>query len=149
MSAQLTEMVSGQQQAIDGLAADLKRTTDELGQAVQTINRTFQTVESAISGEKLVNIVNSAEHASLRIDSLSTELLRTSRTMQAAAITADTLMQSVGDITRSLSRGEGTLGLMLRDTTLYWRIVETNAELQSLLRDLRLNPRRYINVRIF
>jgi hypothetical protein len=37
----------------------------------------------------------------------------------------------------------------LQDTTLYWRIVETNAELQALLRDLRLNPRRYINVRIF
>jgi phospholipid/cholesterol/gamma-HCH transport system substrate-binding protein len=69
--------------------------------------------------------------------------------MQRAAMTADTLMRSVGTITNALSRGEGTFGLMLRDTTLYWRIVETSAELQALLRDLRLNPRRYINVRIF
>jgi phospholipid/cholesterol/gamma-HCH transport system substrate-binding protein len=148
-SAQLTQMVSRQQQAIDELSSDLQETTAALGEAVQTINRTFQQVESAIAGDKLVNIVAAAEHASVRIDSLSTELLATSRTMQRAAMTADTLMRSVGTITNALSRGEGTFGLMLRDTTLYWRIVETSAELQALLRDLRLNPRRYINVRIF
>jgi phospholipid/cholesterol/gamma-HCH transport system substrate-binding protein len=148
-SAQLTQMVSRQQQAIDELSTDLQETTQALGEAVATINRTFQQVESAIAGDKLVNIVAAAEHASVRIDSLSSELLSTSRTMQRAAMTADTLMRSVGTIANSMSRGEGTLGLMLRDTTLYWRIVETNAELQALLRDLRLNPRRYINVRIF
>jgi phospholipid/cholesterol/gamma-HCH transport system substrate-binding protein len=149
VSAQLTQLVSRQQQAIDGVAGDLEETAQALGEAVATINRTFQQVEVAISGDKLVNIVTAAEDASLRIDSLSTELLQTSRTMRAAAITADTLMRSVGSITSSLARGEGSLGLMLRDTTLYWRLVETNAELQALLRDLRLNPRRYINVRIF
>lgn len=149
VSAQLTSMVSRQQEAIDGLSSDLQETTEALGDAVQTINRTFQQVETAIAGDKLVNIVAAAEHASLRIDSLSTELLNTSRTMQRAAMTADTLMQSVGTIANAMSRGEGTLGLMLRDTTLYWRLVETNAELQALLRDVRLNPRRYINVRIF
>jgi phospholipid/cholesterol/gamma-HCH transport system substrate-binding protein len=149
VSAQLTSMVSRQQQAIDGLASDLQETSESLGEAVATINRAFLQVETAISGDKLVNIVTAAEHASVRIDSLSSELLQTSRTMQTAAMTADTLMRSVGTIANSLSRGEGTLGLMLRDTTLYWRIVETNAELQALLRDLRLNPRRYINVRIF
>lgn len=149
VSAQLTQLVSRQQQAIDGVAGDLEQTAQALGEAVETINRTFQQVETAISGDKLVNIVAAAEDASLRIDSLSSELLLTSRTMRAAAVTADTLMRSVGSITSSLARGEGSLGLMLRDTTLYWRLVETNAELQALLRDMRLNPRRYINVRIF
>jgi len=149
VSAQLTQLVSRQQRAIDGVADDLQETTEALGEAVATINRTFTQVETAIAGDKLVNIVASAEEASVRIDSLSSELLRTSRTMGAAAVTADTLMRSIGEIAGAISRGEGTFGLMMRDTTLYWRIVETNAELQALLRDLRLNPRRYINVRIF
>ena len=148
-SGQLNDMVAGQQQAIDGMAADLQRTAESLGQAVGTINRTFAQVESAISGEKLVNIVSAAERASLRIDSLSHELLNTSRALNATATTADTVLRSVGTVASSLARGEGTLGLMLRDTTLYWRIVESNVELQALLKDLRENPRRYINVRVF
>jgi hypothetical protein len=37
----------------------------------------------------------------------------------------------------------------MQDTALFWRIVETNAELQALLRDIRANPGRYINVRVF
>lgn len=149
VSAQLTRLVSRQQQTMDGVAVDLQQTAEALGEAVGTINRTFAQVERAITGDRLVNIVASAERASQQIDSLSTELLRTSRTLRTTATTADTLMKAMGDIAGAMSRGEGTLGLMLRDTTLYWRIVESNAELQALLRDLRTNPRRYINVRIF
>jgi len=149
VSAQLTQLVSRQQAAIDGVASDLKQTAEALGEAVETINRTFLQVETAISDDKLVNIVASAENAAQQIDSLSSELLTTSRTMRAAAVTADTLMRSIGSITSAVARGEGSFGLMLRDTSLYWKIVETNIELQALLRDLRLNPRRYINVRVF
>jgi phospholipid/cholesterol/gamma-HCH transport system substrate-binding protein len=58
-------------------------------------------------------------------------------------------MRSVGEVANALARGQGTLGLMLRDTSLYWRIVESNVELQALLKDLRQNPRRYINLRVF
>lgn len=149
VSEQLTGLVSRQQAAIDDVAADLQRTADALGEAVGTINRTFSQVERAITGDRLVNIVASAERASQQIDSLSTELLLTSRTLRSTAVTADTMMRSVSDVTGALTRGEGTLGLMLRDTALYWKIVETNAELQALLKDVRTNPRRYINVRIF
>jgi phospholipid/cholesterol/gamma-HCH transport system substrate-binding protein len=149
VSAQLTQLVSRQQRAIDGVSGDLQQTAEALGEAVGTINRTFSQVERAISGDRLVNIVVTAERASLQIDSLTSELLRTSRTLRTTAATADTVMRSVGSVAGTLARGEGTLGLMLRDTVLYWKLVESNAELQALLKDLRTNPRRYINVRVF
>lgn len=149
VSSQLTQLVSRQQRAIDGVAGDLQQTAEALGEAVGTINRTFQQVEQAISGDKLVHIVATAERASVQIDSLTRELLVTSRTLRTTASTADTTMRTIGAVAGSLARGEGTLGLMMRDTTLYWKLVESNAELQTLLRDLRINPRRYINVRVF
>ncbi len=149
VSGQLTDMVTRQQKAVDGLAADLGQTADALGKAVDTINRTFSQVEQAISGDRLVSIMVTAEHASTQIDSLSKELLIASRTMRTTATTADTVLRSVGDVASALANGQGTLGLMLRDTTLYWKLVESNQELQTLLKDLRTNPRRYINVRVF
>jgi phospholipid/cholesterol/gamma-HCH transport system substrate-binding protein len=149
VSGQLTSMVARQQRAIDGVAGDLTQTAQALGDAVGTINRTFEQVEKAISGDKLVNIVATAEHASQQIDSLTFELLATSRAMRNTATTADGVLRDVGTVAGSLARGQGTLGLMLQDTSLYWKLVESNAELQILLKDLRTNPRRYINVRVF
>lgn len=148
-SETLSEMVAGQQQGIQGVAADLRATVESLVEAVGTVNRTFTQVEHAISGDRLVNIVESAERASLQIDSLSRALLGASRTLSRTAVTADTVLRAVGDVAGAMARGEGTLGLMLRDTTLYWKIVESNAELQALLKDMRTNPRRYINIRVF
>ena len=149
VSQQLTEMVSNQQQAVEGVANDLRSTAQSLGDAVETINRTFEQVDRAISGDKLVHIMASAERASEQIDSLSLQLLQTSRELGAAAVAADTTLASVGAVADAMLRGQGSLGLMLRDSSLYWRLVESNAEIQSLLKDLRANPKKYINVRIF
>jgi phospholipid/cholesterol/gamma-HCH transport system substrate-binding protein len=149
VSEQLTDLVGKQQQAIDEVSANLQETTDALSRTVETVNRTFTQVENAISGDKLTNIVANAEKASLQIDSLTRELLQTSRSLRTVAATADTTLRSVGAVASGLQRGDGTLGLLMQDTALFWRIVETNAELQALLRDIRANPGRYINVRVF
>jgi phospholipid/cholesterol/gamma-HCH transport system substrate-binding protein len=148
-SQRLSEIVAGQQQGFQGLGDDLRETAALLTEAVGRVNRTFTQVEQAMSGDKLVTILESAERASLQIDSLSHELLEASRSFSSSAATVDTTMRSVGRVAEALARGEGTLGLMLRDTALYWRIVESNVELQALLKDLRQNPRRYINLRVF
>jgi phospholipid/cholesterol/gamma-HCH transport system substrate-binding protein len=148
-SERLSQIVAGQQQGFQGLGDDMRETAALLNEAVGRVNRTFTQVEQAMSGDKLVHIIDSAERASLRIDSLSHELLQASRTFNQTAATVDTAMRSVGTVANALASGQGTLGLMLRDTTLYWKIVESNVELQALLKDLRQNPRRYINLRVF
>ncbi|MCI0434129.1 MAG: MlaD family protein [Gemmatimonadetes bacterium] len=149
ISQQLTELVTKQQEAIDEVSANLQETTDALGQAVETVNRTFGEVERAIGGDRLANIVANAERASTQIDSLTRELLAMSSTLRTASATADTTLRALGSVTRSIERGEGSLGLMLRDSSLYWRLVESNAEIQALLKDIRQNPRKYFTIRVF
>jgi len=149
ISQQLTNLVTKQQQAIDEVSANLQETTDALGQAVETVNRTFAEVEKAIGGDRLANIVGTAERATMQIDSLTRELLSTSRSLRTASATADSTLRALGNVARSIEQGEGTLGLMLRDTSLYWRLVESNAEVQALLRDIRQNPRKYFTIRVF
>lgn len=48
-----------------------------------------------------------------------------------------------------ISRGDGSLGLLVNDPSLYQHADSTLRELQSRLRDLNRNPRKYVNVRIF
>ena len=44
---------------------------------------------------------------------------------------------------------QGTLGLLLNDTKLYDQLLMTNRSLTTLLDDLRMNPKRYVNISVF
>jgi phospholipid/cholesterol/gamma-HCH transport system substrate-binding protein len=148
-SGELANLMNSQQEAIEGVARNLERTSETAGQAALTLQRAFAEVESAIAGGRLVNIVSNVERTSARTDSLVSLLVDASRQLSATAASADTTFRQVRGIAAGIQRGEGSLGRLLQDTTLYGNLVQTNLEVQTLLRDIRRNPRRYINLTIF
>ena len=46
-----------------------------------------------------------------------------------------------------MNRGQGTLGLLLNDPSLYQRTDSVLIELRALSADIRANPKRYVSVR--
>jgi len=53
------------------------------------------------------------------------------------------------DISTGLQNGEGSAGKFLKDDKLYTELLTTTDEAQTLLKDIRENPGRYIHVSIF
>lgn len=149
VSEQLTTLIARQNKNADEVANSLAQTSEALGGAAETARRAFAEFESAVGGGKLTSIVSNVQKTSVTTDSLSRVLLRTTQDLRVAAASADTAFRAVGSIAQGVNRGEGTLGRLMRDTTMYYRIIETNAEVQALLRDMRANPRKYINLTIF
>jgi phospholipid/cholesterol/gamma-HCH transport system substrate-binding protein len=149
VSEQLTGLVSSQQVAIEEVARNLEQTSEAAGQAALTMQRAFAEVEQAIAGGRLTRIVENVDRATARTDSLVALLVIASEDLRNTAARADSTFRQVSGIASAVERGEGTLGLLLRDTALYFNLVETNIEVQALLSDIRRNPRRYINLTIF
>jgi phospholipid/cholesterol/gamma-HCH transport system substrate-binding protein len=149
VSEQLTGMVGKQQAALDTVAVNLSRTAVAAGEAAETLDRTFAEVESAIAGGRLTGIVENVRASSARVDSLSTELMAASRDLRRMALGADSTMRRVGTIAAAVERGEGSLGRLLADTSLYYSLTESTVQLQALLKDIREHPRKYINLTIF
>lgn len=58
-------------------------------------------------------------------------------------------LQKVNAILAQIESGNGTIGKMVKDPTLYNNLNKTSRELELLLQDLRLNPTRYVNVSLF
>jgi len=57
---------------------------------------------------------------------------------------------ATGDsVLTKINRGQGTLGLLLNDPSMYRRTDSVLTELRSLVADLRNNPKKYISVRLF
>jgi phospholipid/cholesterol/gamma-HCH transport system substrate-binding protein len=149
VSEQLTSLISRQARNADEVAGSLAATSAALGEAATTAGRAFAEFEAALGGGKLSGIVENVQKTSVTADSLSRVLLRVTQDLRVAAASADTTFRSIGAVAQAVNRGEGTLGKLLRDTTMYLRVIETNTEVQALLRDMRANPRKYINLTIF
>jgi phospholipid/cholesterol/gamma-HCH transport system substrate-binding protein len=149
VSAQLTGLIERQQRNADQVAIGLQSTSQSLGEAAETARRVFAELELAVGGGKLSNVVRNVERASAQSDSLARMLLETGRQLKTTSITADSALRAVGEIAKSIQRGEGSLGRFVRDTALYFRMTETTREVQLLLRDIRANPGKYINLRVF
>lgn len=61
----------------------------------------------------------------------------------------DTTMSNVQDITTSLNSKEGTVGLLLNDKTLYNKINNTVVSVDSLINDVKANPKKYLKISVF
>lgn len=52
-------------------------------------------------------------------------------------------------LSETLNSGEGTLGKLLNDDALYDNLEHATRQMEELLQDVKLNPRRYINISVF
>jgi phospholipid/cholesterol/gamma-HCH transport system substrate-binding protein len=80
--------------------------------------------------------------AGFRFDTLSANLAALSNHLGRATASLDTVMSK-------MSRGEGSLGRMATDTTLYDNLTKTLASMNALLTDLKERPGRYLTVKVF
>ena len=58
-------------------------------------------------------------------------------------------MQNVQNMTNQLNSNEGTLGLLMRDASLYNHLSSTANDADSLLIDLKQHPKRYVHFSVF
>ena len=64
-------------------------------------------------------------------------------------VTLDSTTQKMNRLIALAEKGEGTFGLLLQDPDLYHNMKSTTASLDSLVQDVKENPKRYIHVSVF
>lgn len=58
----------------------------------------------------------------------------------------DSTLVSVNNIISGIEQGEGSMGKLLKDEALYNNLVGVSKEMEELLRDIKLHPKRYFRV---
>lgn len=129
--------MSGMLRNFESISANIKANNQEIEGLLKNVNTITEQVKNADAGktvDKLNTTLTSAEEA---ISKLQKSLLET-----------DGLLTNLNGITSKIDRGEGTIGQMLNSEDLYNNLEKTTKNLELLLQDLRLNPRRYLNISV-
>jgi phospholipid/cholesterol/gamma-HCH transport system substrate-binding protein len=62
---------------------------------------------------------------------------------------ANTTINDLSGVLSKVNKGNGTLGKLVNDDDLYLNLERVSKQLDLLMQDLRLNPKRYVHVSIF
>jgi phospholipid/cholesterol/gamma-HCH transport system substrate-binding protein len=116
-------------------AVALRAAFDELRAAAAALRRTAEGVEEARTGDAVAGA--------------AAEIERSAEALTAAVAKVDSSFNALSSVLAKVDRGEGTLGRLVNDSTLYVGFSQAVREMGLLAADIRERPGRYINLRIF
>lgn len=127
----------------------IKNTLENLDGVTRNFNESAQTLNNLLSTNKgkLDRTLTNVDHLSENLSNLSDTLVNAD--IGLAVNNLKNSMVSLNNVMGKLERGEGSVGKLMNDDKLYTNLSEATLELELLLEDMRLNPKRYVHFSLF
>lgn len=93
------------------------------------------------------NAASVAENLEAATDTVELGFVRSNLVQATARL--DTVTLTMASLLGTIERGEGNAGKILKDDAMYERTNALLLSLEELARDVKANPKRYINVKVF
>ena len=149
LSGVLRSIAQGQESTLTRIGSSLDTGTAFLAQTARSMSRAASRVDSATSRSQLQRILSHTDTIASDLTSVSTDLRRLAGSAANQQEAFERIIARTDSMLARIQAGEGTLGRLSRDTTLYSEAVETVRTLRTLLADVQKNPRRYFQFSVF
>jgi phospholipid/cholesterol/gamma-HCH transport system substrate-binding protein len=129
--------------------ADLKSTIAQLNATMLNFNAISKSVNEmvATNKEKLGNTLTNAELMTSNFAKLSDTLANSN--LGTTVKNLETTVNNLNSILANVESGEGTLGKLLKDEAMYNNLTSATKELDELLREMKLHPKRFVHFSLF
>jgi phospholipid/cholesterol/gamma-HCH transport system substrate-binding protein len=127
----------------------LKRGISELEGTISSFKNTSIALNQLIvnNKEKLDNTLTNFEDASANISNITDSIASTNLTKTISDL--QTTIGNFNNLLSSIENGEGSIGKLLKDEGLYNNLEGATKQMEELLQDMKLNPKRYVHFSLF
>lgn len=123
-------------------ARELQQAMVNLRETSAALRRTIESVEESGTAESMNRVLNELESGARAFTGAAESLDRSLQAVEESFAALTSILQKIDD-------GNGTLGRLVNDTSLYKEVEDAIREVRQLTADIRAQPQRYINLRIF
>lgn len=120
---------------VDGFINDEKSRAVEIMANLESITGNFKN-----NNEKLTGIITNFHN-------LSDDLVKAD--IAGTLISVNKSMNDFSQIMAKINKGEGSIGLLINNDSLYIGLEKSSRELNLLLEDIRLHPKKYVKLSLF
>ena len=96
---------------------------------------------------KIDSILDNANIASIKLVNLTDSL--NDANLKSTVRKLETTLNSFNNILSNLDKGEGSMGKLLKDEGLYNNLKGASKEMEELLHEMKLNPKRFVHFSLF
>jgi phospholipid/cholesterol/gamma-HCH transport system substrate-binding protein len=127
---------------------DLKESLSKFKTTINSFGTTSSSINKLLAEDgDLDKTLKNASLASANLASLSDSLKNAK--LGSTIIKFEKTLSNFNNILASLEKGEGTMGKLLKDEGLYKNLEGATKEMEELLREMKLNPKRFVHFSLF
>lgn len=133
-------------------AQDLKNTLSHLNTLSLALARSSQNIENMLKQVDSFTADLAKSDVSTTVSNLNetlTDTRSTFQTLKTTLTTAQVTLDGLSVTLNNINSGQGSLAKLMNDKSLYQNLEMTTKNMNLLLQDLRLNPKRYAHFSVF
>jgi phospholipid/cholesterol/gamma-HCH transport system substrate-binding protein len=156
-------MVVVQQVFNESARQNLAKSFESIKGAITSLETTSFRLDTLVASEKskISNILSKINHLATTLDNNSDKLANVIQNfsnisdsiaqsnLKQAINNADVALNQAATIMTKINKGEGTMGMLVNNDSLYRKLDKSSEDLDKLLKDLRINPERYVHISVF
>ena len=133
----------------DKTKANLRASVTGLNDVIQNFKKTSSSLNSLIANneDKLNNTLTNIDKMSSNLSKTTEDLANADLKKTIASLEAT--ISNFNSIGAKIENGEGSIGKLLQDEGLYNNLEGASLQLEQLLEDMKLNPKRYVHFSLF
>jgi len=127
----------------------LTKSLESLDHTFSTMSRTMTKVNQIVdqNDDRISSIVKNLEANNDEITNILKNFSDLSDDIAKSNI--KNLLASLGEVSKKISDSEGSLGMFINDKDLYRNMEKSSKELAALIKDIKLHPKRYVDLSLF
>lgn len=133
-----------------------EETRKNLKEAIANLNNTLNSFSgvSANLNQILSNNTDKLDNTFTNLDKTAGNLSRLTDSLaqlETGKLVTDlqNVVDKMDEIVTDVDNGEGSIGKLLKDEKLYENLEGASRQLEELLQDIKLNPKRYVHISVF
>lgn len=127
----------------------LKSSIDQFASLTNSLSETSGNINDFIkdNSPNLTTTIDNLNATSLKMKDMSNSMSEVD--LNLILTNLDSTISNLNNITNKLNQGEGTIGKLIYDDGLFKNLDNATKNLEELIEDIKLNPKRYVHFSIF
>ncbi len=127
---------------------NLKQSIAKLNTTLSNFKNASKSLDNMLADDgKIDSILSNATIASNNLVNLTDSL--NNANIKSTIKKLETTLNSFNGIIANIEKGEGSIGKLLKDEGLYKNLEGASKEMEELLREMKLNPKRFVHFSLF
>jgi phospholipid/cholesterol/gamma-HCH transport system substrate-binding protein len=149
ISGRLVRFANAQTDRMDRVGQNVVTTSDAFSGVARTFEAAVARLDTATRDNQLKDILENSRGSSADLRLAAADLRSVMAAARANEASLIRVLQAADSLMRKLQTGNGTLGMLASDSTLYHETTKTVIQFRELLTAIQADPKKYFKISVF